>query len=152
MPRNNLVVVSGLRETLRGIKAMESMAPKELRDALKRVGQLVVDEARKGVPRRSGKAAGSIKARGNTKGVQIAVGGASAPYYPWLDFGGTVGPGHRPGRAYSGSVHRTYRGAPYGKGRYLYPAIEENIEEVQDAFVSELNGLLSAHGMKAEEI
>ncbi len=147
---NNRVVVTGLRETNNAIKRMEDGASKLLRDAMKRVALIVVEDARKHVPRRKGKAQASIRPRGGVKGVGIAMGGASAPYMPWLDFGGTVGKGHRPGRPMSGSVYRTWLGRPAGKGRYLYPAIEENIDEVQEAFVSELNGLLSQYGMTVE--
>lgn len=146
----NLVVVTGLRETLNGIKKLEESAPKKLRDAMKAASLVIVDDVRRKVPRRRGKAASSVRARGGVKGAQVAVGGASAPYYPWLDFGGTTGKGHRPGRAYSGSVERTYLGRPYGDGRYLYPSIADNIEDVQDAFISSLNGLLTQYGMKVE--
>lgn len=151
MAYKSRVVVSGLRETLNGIKAMEAQAPKTLREAMKRVALLVVEDVRRKVPFMRGNAARSVKARGGVKGASIAVGGAQAPHYPWLDFGGTVGHGHRKGQAWSGATYRRWEGKPYGKGRYLYPAIDDNADEAQELFVDELNGLLRQYGMKAEE-
>lgn len=147
---NNRVVVTGLRETTKAIKAMETEAPKVLRMAMKRVADVVIVKIRAKMPSRTGKAAHSVKPRGGVRGVGIAMGGAVAPYAPWLDFGGTTGRGHRPGQPRTGSVYRRYMGRPVGKGRYLYPTIEENIDEIQDVFVEELNGLLRQYGMKAD--
>ena len=58
---------------------------------------------------------------------------------PWLDFGGSVGRGHKPGAAWSGATRRTWMGRPVGEGRYVYPAIsaarEDTINQVEEAIV-----------------
>jgi hypothetical protein len=43
------------------------------------------------VPRRTGRAGGTIKAASTRTEARVSEGGARAPYMPWLDFGGRVG-------------------------------------------------------------
>lgn len=102
--------VQGLTEFSRNLKQLDGDLPKALRLALNEAGQLVVDRAVPKVPRRSGKAARSIKARSTRTQVRVSEGGNSARHMPWLDFGGSVGR-HK-------SVHRPF----LKRGRYLFPA------------------------------
>jgi hypothetical protein len=102
------VKIEGLAQFSRDLKKLDSDLPKALRVALNEAADLVVDRARPGIPTRSGKAARSVRKASTRTAVRVRAGGARAPYYPWLDFGGRVGKGR--------SVVR-----PFDKhGRYLY--------------------------------
>lgn len=109
-PIVDAVQIAGLAEFRRSLRALDAAAPRALRVAGNQAAQLVVDTARPRVPRRSGKAAQSIKARSSQAAVKIASGGRSAPYMPWLDYGGKVG------------VNDTASRPFIADGRYVYPA------------------------------
>ena len=99
--------VEGLKQFQKALKAVDKNAPKGLRVALNLAAAEIIDTALPGVPRRTGRASATLKARSTQTAVRVAGGGNRAPYYPWLDFGGKVGRG--------GVVRR-----PYLKdGRYL---------------------------------
>ena len=123
------VAVLGLRELAGAFRKIDRELPKELRDKMKAIAETVASSARSKVPSITGVARGSIRARATQRGAGIAfpAGGARGKddYYPWLDFGGTTGRGHRPRRYYSGSISREWMGNPAGEGRYVYPAIRE---------------------------
>lgn len=93
----------------------------------------VLAETQRRIPHRSGTTA----ATGEVRGATVTFGGARAPWYPWLEFGGSVGRGHRRGKPWSGSVKRDWLGAPGGSGRYLFPALAavkaECLAEAADA-------------------
>ncbi len=127
------VQVKGLRELQAAFKSVDADIPKELRNTFKVIAQMVATAAAAKVPRRTGTAAASITPRATQRGAAIAFGGPKAPYYPWLDFGGTVGRGHKPNRPYSGSVKRQYMGRPFGSGRYIYPTIEAMDDQIKAA-------------------
>jgi HK97 gp10 family phage protein len=112
------IEVKGLKEFQKALRDMDSDLPKQLRIALNQASQLVVDKAKTDIPTRSGAARSSLKARSGQREARVAAGGRKAPYYPWLDFGGRVGRNR--------SVHRAY----YKEGRYIYPALRQNREEI----------------------
>jgi hypothetical protein len=99
---------------------VDSEAPKALRLALNEAADFLIGETRKEIPKRTGNAAASLKARSSRTAVRIAVGGRKAPYYPWLDFGGKTGPNK--------SVKRRF----YKEGRYLYPTLGKKRDEFTD--------------------
>lgn len=101
--------IDGLAKFSRNLKKLDSDLPKALRIALNEAADLVVGDARKLVPTRSGRAASSIRAASTRTAVRVALGGNRAPYAPWLEFGGRVGPRR--------SVRREF----IKEGRYLYP-------------------------------
>lgn len=105
------IKITGLREFTRGLRSMDRDLPKALRIAFNDAAQIIVDDARPRVPARSGRARGSVKARSTRTAARVVGGGNRAPYYPWLDFGGRVGP--------RGSVTRPFLGRT---GRYIYNA------------------------------
>lgn len=105
------VQITGLREVKAALKAVDKDAPKEMAAGFKEIAARVARSAAGKVPSITGTAASSIKPRGSTNGGAIAFGGPRAPYYPWLDFGGSVGR--------SKSVKRPF----IQKGRYVYPTI-----------------------------
>jgi len=112
------VEVKGLRDLRRALKDLEGTTPTALRDGLAELSGIVAAAAQARMPERSGRARASVVVRRQSASAAIATGGSKAPYYPWLDFGGRVGP-----------KKATVR--PFFKvGRYLYPALADKREEI----------------------
>lgn len=126
MPNASGVYVQGLAEVRRWVATFEPNLRPVLRDELKRAANTTVRPAvSRRVPKRSGSAAGSVRAvsRGNT--VQIVAGSRSVPYFGWLDFGGTLRP--------VGKRHNTIKRPKVKGGRYMYPGVAESSGELVDA-------------------
>ena len=104
------VRIGGLREFQAKLRAIDADLPKLLRLAFNQAADVVVADARPRIPKLTGTAAGTVKARSTRTAARVVGGGRKAPYYPWLDFGGSVGPGR--------SVHRPF----LTDGRYIYNA------------------------------
>lgn len=101
--------IEGLAAFNRKLRRVDADLPKALKAAMTEAADLVVHDARPLVPKRSGRAAASIKTASTRTAVRVKEGGTKAPYMPWLDFGGRVG-----------RRKRTVR--PFEKeGRYLFP-------------------------------
>lgn len=100
--------ITGLNEFVRNLKRLDNELPKVLRVAFNKSAETIVAEARAAVPSRSGAAKGSVKARSTQREVRIVGGSKRVPYYPWLDFGGRVGPGKNTRRPF------------IKEGRYIY--------------------------------
>lgn len=130
------VKVKGLREFQASLKAMDGESQKRLRLVLNEAAELVVDHARRGVPTRTGKARGSIKMASSQREARVKAGGAKAPYYPWLDYGGRVGRGR--------SVARAFR----PEGRYLYPAARAERARVMSVLEANLLALARETGLE----
>lgn len=132
MSTGNAIKVEGLREFVRALKGLDRELPKAVRLAFNAAANIVVDDAKPGIPHRSGDAAGSVKARSTQTQARVVGGGNRAPYYPWLDFGGRVGRRH--------SVKRPF----LTDGRYIYPAFFSNrdrvMESAQDGLVTVAEG------------
>ncbi len=125
----------GIKEFVSGLKAIDANLPKELRVAFLGVAVKVAGEVAAVFPHgATGRAAASVKPRAGPKGAGIAIGGGAAPYAPWLDYGGTVGKGHKPGVGGSGSVKRPF----LKEGRYLYPTIVAAHDEIEKAAAAAL--------------
>lgn len=130
------ITVDGLAELRAALKSAEDGTPKMLRTAFNDVTGIVLDYARPQVPRRSGAAKGSMKARSTQKEGRISAGGSRAPYYPWLDFGGHVGP--------QGAVERPF----FKEGRYIYPTLRERRAEILEAMAAALAGVVRDAGLE----
>lgn len=126
--------VDGLREFSRNLRKIDAELPKALRVSFNRAAQLVIDYAQPKVPRRSGRAARTVKARSTRSAVRVAAGGPRVPYFPWLDFGGRVGPGR--------SVSRPYR----KEGRYLWAGYAARRDQVAKVLDEELRRVASSTG------
>lgn len=114
--------IQGLNEFTRNLKRLDDELPKVLRVAFNTAGTTIVTEARAGVPKRTGRAQGSVKAKSTQTAFRIVGGSKKVPYYPWLDFGGkTPIGGTRPFRR---------------DGRYIYASYFKHRDE--------LGGLLEA--------
>lgn len=128
------VQISGLKEFQKALRGMDAALPKQLRVALNSASQLVIDYAKPRVPRRSGAAAASLKVRSSQREARIAAGGRKAPYYPWLDFGGTVPKGGT----------RPF----YTEGRYIYPGLKANREKITAELERALTQLATDAGLE----
>lgn len=135
----DVVRVEGLAQFRRGLRDLDRAAPRALRLAGNEAATLVVDAARPTIPRRSGRAAASVKTRSSQAAVKVVSGGARAPHMPWLDYGGRVGP--------NDSVSRPFN----PDGRYVYPAfrrvrsqfttvLQEALQRIADESGVELGG------------
>lgn len=132
------IKIIGLRERQKELRAVGPEAAKSLRVAMNAAAQLVVDEARPGVPTRSGRAAGSIRVRSTQTTAKVMAGGKRAGYYPWLDFGGKVGPGKSQVR-------------PFRKGgRYLYPAFTARRGAIMTRLDDELRSAVQRAGLEVD--
>lgn len=147
--------VGGLRDFQAALKRMDGQTQKQLRVVFNDVAEELAGDARRKVPRRSGRAAGSMKARSGQREARIVAGGRKAPYYPWLDFGGTVGRG-RTGRGgvasaagrsdagTAGSVKRRF----LTDGRYLYPTWRSQRAHIQKRLEESIVDLAQRVGLK----
>ena len=121
------IAIDGLSQFVRNLKALDRETPKALRLAFNAAADVVVQDARAGIPTKSGKAKGSVKARSTQTASRIVGGGNRAPYYPWLDFGGRVGRNR--------SIKRPF----LSEGRYIYRSYFDNrakyVELLEDALV-----------------
>ncbi len=149
--------IAGLREFQRALKRMDSDLPKALRLAMNEAAQIVVDEAKPKVPRRTGRAAASIRVASTRTAARVREGGARVPYMPWLDFGGTVGRGRkaavRVGRGHhrtadqqarAGSVKRPY----YSDGRYIWRAVGVRRDDITAVLQKALVSVAEQAGLK----
>lgn len=123
---SDAIKIDGLNEFVRNLRKLDAELPKQLRVGFNVAAQLVVDYARPRVPHRSGRAAGSIRARSTRTTVRVSEGGNRAPYMPWLDFGGKVGRRK--------SVHRPF----IKEGRFLYAGLVNERERIHGAVVDAL--------------
>lgn len=115
------ISVQGLADVNRGLRRVDTEAPKRLRLALNDAASMLVDKTRPEMPSRSGRARASLKARSTRTSARVALGGARARYVPWLDFGGRTGRNR--------SVERPY----YKEGRYLYPTLRKVRPQIEQA-------------------
>jgi hypothetical protein len=118
------VYVSNLAEVRRHLRRIEPELLPEMRKGLKAaVDRTVVPAAKARVAKRSGRAANTLRSvAGGNRGIFVAGGGARAPYYPWLDFGGTLKP--------VGKRRNTQTRPFIKRGRYIYPALDATMPAV----------------------
>lgn len=130
--------VTGLAQFNRALRKLDKEAPKALRVALNGAADLLIDRTRPQIPRRTGAAAASLKAKSTRTSARVAVGGRKAPYYPWLDFGGRTGRKR--------SVQRPF----YKEGRYLFPTLKKIRPEIMDHLQSALTDVARGAGLEVD--
>lgn len=130
------IEITGIREFQKSLRQMDAELAKGLRVVFNRSAQLIIDNAQRRIPRKSGRAATSLKLRSSQREARIAAGGKQAPYYPWLDFGGRVGP--------ADSVVRRF----ITEGRYIYPQLREHHDDIQDVMSQGLTDLAAGAGLE----
>lgn len=128
--------VKGLREFQAHLKALDGETQKQLRVVLNTVAETVAAGASRRVPRRTGKAAGALRAQSSQREAKVVGGSAKVPYYGWLDFGGRVGRK----RSVSRPVVKS--------GRYMYPAFSANRDTITRALEDGLTELARAAGLE----
>lgn len=131
------VYVTGLRELRAAVKRADADLIPEMREQLRSVGQVVVSDAKRFIPRgkqpwdrHPGRAQDSVRVTVSGTTVYIVGGKKSVPYYAWLEFGGELKPVGR-------RRNRQWRPL-YPNGRYIRPAVERNeskvVQAVNEAF------------------
>lgn len=131
------IQVTGLREFQAQLRAMDAGLPKQLRLALNQAADEIIDYAEPRFPRKTGRAAGSLKARSSQRVARIALGGRRAPWAPWLDFGGEGKVKGRPGK------REFIRG-----GRYVYKGLEVRRDRVTEIMSTALAQLARDAGLE----
>lgn len=134
------IKVEGLSEFVRNLKKLDRELPKALRVAFNTGADLVVADAKPGIPTKSGKAKASVKAKSTQTAAKVIGGGARASYYPFLDFGGRVGRDR--------SIRRPF----LREGRYIYNAYYKNRDsgKLQDALSTALLDSARAAGVEVD--
>ncbi len=127
MPLNAGIQVDGLKELRRGLNRIDPELSQELRGELLNIGKDVAAAAQNGVPVRTGRARGSIRAGVSGNNAYIAGGKKTVPYFGWLDFGSRIPQRGNPRS--QGPWKRSGSGPRFG--RFIYPAIEENRPEIK---------------------
>jgi len=129
--------IVGLRELRNSMRMAEGGTQHALQVRLKEVATEVASAVAGKVPAGpTGRAAASVRAVATTERATVIGGGPRAPYFPWLDFGGSTGRGHRDHVADSGAVKRPWfgrNGLGDGEGRYIYPTVREMHDVIVDA-------------------
>lgn len=131
--------IDGLAEFGRGLRRLDSEAPKALRVALNDAAELLIDRTRTLIPKVSGAAAASLKASSTRSSARVAVGGRRAAYYPWLDFGGQ-------GRQRGRPAKREF----IKEGRYLYPTLRRVRPEIEKSLLTAITGVARSAGLDVD--
>jgi hypothetical protein len=130
--------IHGLAEFRRDLRKLDRELPKALRIALNEAANIVVDDARPRIPRRTGRAAATLKAKSTGTAVRVAAGSTRAPYYPWLDWGGRVGRRK--------SVQRAF----LKEGRYIYPSYHRNQDRFEEVLSKALTDVATQAGLDVD--
>lgn len=124
------IKITGLREFQRQLKDIDGESQKALRRVNNDAADVVVAGARRLVPvGPNRRARGSIRAQSSQREARVTGGGARAPYYPWLDFGGAVGRGRsirRPFLKDGRYIYATYS----ARRRWILVRLEEGLTEL----------------------
>jgi len=130
------IAVEGLREFTRSLQRLDDILPKMVRLAMNAAAGVVVAYGQARMPRRTGRAAATIKAKSSRTLVRVGEGSKRAPYVPWLDFGGRTGPAK--------SVQRPF----FKDGRFLYPALKDEHAAISKALEDALADVASQAGLE----
>lgn len=137
MASEDRITVAGLREFRKALRDVEAGFGRQLRVVLNGAAGIVVTYAQSHIEVKSGRARASIKARSTERTATVAIGGARAPYTPWLDFGGE---GRRKGRP-------TKR--PFIKeGRYVYRGLRVHSDDITQTMTDGLIELGRSAGLE----
>lgn len=132
------IKIDGLNQFVRNLKKIDADLPKTLRVGFNDAAMIIVDYVQPRIPHVTGKAAASVKVKSTRNSVRVSEGGNSAPWMPWLDFGGKVGRGK--------SIVRQF----YREGRYLYAGLAAEGEKVYAAIVGALLDAVRAAGIEVD--
>lgn len=127
---------TGLREFQAALRRIDADLPKQLRLVLNEAAGIIVDYAQAHIEVKTGRARATIKARSSQRAAAVSIGGARAPYVPWLDFGGE-------GRIRGRPAPREF----IKEGRYVYRGLRLNNEDITALLAKGLTDLASAAGL-----
>ena len=137
------VEIEGVREFHRALAKFDPELNKALKAEMKTVADTVAESARAAMPSKSGRARGSVRSGADNKGPYVAGGKKSVPYVGWLDFGS-----RRPVTGQPRSYGPWFRsGAGPARGRFIYPAIDQQKDTIFDGAVTALNNARDAAGL-----
>lgn len=136
MPTIDPVQIEGLASLVRSLRALGPEGPKRVRKAANDAANLVVRAARPKVPKKSGRAARSIRATSTGVASKVTSGGSRAPYMPWLDYGGRVGRNNTASRPF------------YPDGRYVYPTYREQKPQFEKLLRDALTEIATGAGLE----
>lgn len=145
--------IVGLVEFQRALKALDGESQKRLKVVLDDAARTVAQGASRRVPRRTGRAAASLRAQSSQREAKVVGGSKKVPYYGWLDFGGTVGRGRvsshvaKKKAVVAGKTHRAW----IGSGRYMYPAYAANRDSINKALQNSLTQLVRDVGLEVTD-
>lgn len=123
----------GARQLSRNLRQLDAKVDRAIKAEMKQLVQPVVIEVQARMPKRTGRAAASVKPTVKGANPAVRLGGAPAPYAGWLEFGGGIPAGGRRGR-------RGRRGLPLSPdGRYLLPTAERH----RDRMVPKIESTMS---------
>ncbi|MEH1013046.1 HK97 gp10 family phage protein [Micromonospora sp. CPCC 206060] len=131
--------VDGLAQFSRNLRKLDNELPKALRIAMNEGAEIVVDEAVPRIPRVTGAAARSVKARSTRTAVRVSAGSKRVGYFPWLDFGGE-------GRIKGRPAKREF----IKEGRYLWSSYGDRRDEVAAALERALLSVVAAAGVEVD--
>jgi hypothetical protein len=127
--------VAGLKDFRSGLKGMDRDLPKGVRLALNEVADVLIAAVRPKIPSQTGNARASLKAASSQTEARVSAGGRRAQYYPWLDFGGSVGR--------KKSVKRAF----FKKGRYIFVVLGEQQDEIERTMLKVVAKLAANNGI-----
>lgn len=134
------VQVEGLRALNRSLRAMGKEQQAELKKVGLDVAEFVAQDA-KGLAALLGgvaqKAAESIRPQGWTTGAGVSFGGAGYPFAAGAEFG-----------AYRYKQFKPWRGSDSDAGYFLYPAIRQDVDRIQEAYEEGLNRVIKRVGLE----
>lgn len=133
------IKIDGLAEFNRDLRKLDNDLPKVLRLAHNEAAEVVVDWVKPRVPKRSGRAAGTVKAKSTRTESRVSEGSNRAPYTPWLDYGGKVGRRN--------SVVRPF----IKEGRYLYPGLANNYDRINEVLLESLLDVARQAGVEVDK-
>lgn len=135
------VNISGYRELRAELRHADKVLGDAFRLRMKDAGEVIARKVRSQVPAKSGRARSTVRVTAGGNTVHLRAGGGRAPYYGWLEFGGSIG-GRRPRSAqalwWPGASHPSaHTGAAkrpkVAQGRYMLPTVKRNRAELIDA-------------------
>jgi hypothetical protein len=133
------IKIAGLAQFSKNLRKIDNDLPKTLRLAMNEGSQIVVDEAVPRIPRVTGAAARSVKARSTRSASRITAGSKRVGYFPWLDFGGE-------GRIKGRPAKREF----IKSGRYLWASYGDRRDDVAAALERALLATVAAAGVDVD--
>lgn len=133
------IKVAGLKDFQRALKQMDGESQKQLRVVLNQSATTVAQGAARRVPRRTGKAAASLRAMSSQREARVMGGSKKVPYYGWLDFGGRIG------------RDKSQRRPFVAGGRYMYPTFSANRDSIYKSLAAGLAKLARDAGLEVTD-